>query len=137
VRWANEHTTWYRLVFITFRNAALDGRFDWYVDGQKIDPQVTYVGDTATDAYITSGDVYNKIREHFGHYETGAYLGGTASHDKITWLCSAMIGSKGRMYGSVGAKVMELAQIFHHAIHGTIGIRSQPQARRWPERSAG
>jgi len=120
VGWANEHIDLvHGLVFITFRNAALDGRFDYYVDGRKIEPKVTYVGDTDKDAYIASTDVYNKIKENFPHYEAGAYLGGTASHDKITWLSGAMIGSKGHMYGSVGPKVMELAQTFHHLLYGT------------------
>jgi pyruvate-formate lyase-activating enzyme len=120
VQWAVDNIDLvHGLVFITFRNAALDGRFDYYVDGKKIEPKVTYVADTDKDAYITSSDVYATIKEHFDFYEAGAYLGGTASHDKMTWLSGAMIGSKGHMYGSIGAKVMEFAQTFHHLLYGT------------------
>jgi len=35
-------------------------------------------------------------------------------HDSYKWLIAAMIGSKHKMYGSIGKKAMELSQIGHH-----------------------
>jgi hypothetical protein len=51
-------------------------------------------------------------------------MGGSQTHDKITWLVSAQLGSQHRMYGSVGAKVMEWFQTFHHLRYGTYVIYS-------------
>lgn len=125
VKWANKNIDRvHGLVMIGFRNAMMEGDFDYYAQGKKIDLQTSYVADSIDEAYLTSTDVYNKIKEHFPHYETSAYMGGSAAHDKMTWLVSAQLGSKGQMYGSVGKKVMELFQVFHHLQHGTYVIYS-------------
>ncbi|MBI5667116.1 MAG: radical SAM protein [Chloroflexi bacterium] len=125
VKWANRNIDRvHGLVLIGFRNAVMEGDFDYYAQGQKVDLQTSYVLDNDNESYLTSTDVYNKIKEHFPHYETSAYMGGSAAHDKITWLVSAQLGSKGQMYGSVGRKVMELFQVFHHLQHGTYVIYS-------------
>jgi hypothetical protein len=63
--------------------------------------------------------VYSIIKDHFPGYEPSGYLGGTVRHDSYKWLIGAMIGSKDRMYGSVGAKTMEMAQAGHHFFCGT------------------
>lgn len=125
VKWANKNIDRvHGLVLIGFRNAMLEGDFDYYAQGQKIDLQTSYVLDNQEESYLTSTDVYNKIKENFPHYETSAFMGGSAVHDKITWLVSAQLGSQGQMYGSVGKKVMELFQVFHHLQHGTYVIYS-------------
>lgn len=125
VQWANEHIDIvHGLVFITFRNATMDQAFDYYANGRQVSPQVTYVTETGTVADIASTDVYDKIKAHFDHYEASAYLGGTQTEGKITWLVSAQLGSKHKMYGSVGTKVMELLQVFHHMWYGTYLVYS-------------
>ncbi len=125
VEWANENVDIiHGLVFITYRCAGLDGSFDYYVEGKKIDPQVTYTAENTDDAYITSSDVHAKIKESFPHFNGAAYMGGSNTHDKITWLAGAQLGSKGKMYGSVGKKVMELAQLYHHLLFGTYLVYS-------------
>lgn len=43
----------------------------------------------------------------------------TARHDSFKWLAGAAIGSKHRIYGSIGKKAMELAQAGHHLFFGT------------------
>jgi pyruvate-formate lyase-activating enzyme len=125
IRWANRNIDKvHGLVLITFRNAALNGAYDYFVDGKKVDPQTSYFGESDSEAYLTSSDVYARIKESFDHYETAAYMGGTHAHDKITWLVSAQIGAKEKMYGSVGAKVMEVFQAFHHLRYGNYVIYS-------------
>jgi hypothetical protein len=125
IKWANQNIDRvHGLVLIGFRNAALEGDYDYFVGGKRINPQTSYVGDSTEESFLTSTDVYNKIKEHFPHYETSAYMGGSLAEDKITWLVSAQLGTKRKMYGSVGPKVMELFQTFHHLQHGTYVIYS-------------
>ena len=85
---------------------------------------MSYFGGDTEESYLTSTDIYNKIKEDFPHYETSAYMGGSQTDDKITWLVSAQLGTKHKMYGSSGTKVMELFQLIHHLQHGTYVIYS-------------
>ncbi|MFO7321516.1 MAG: radical SAM protein [Chloroflexota bacterium] len=125
VAWANKNIDRvHGLVFIGFRNAALEGDFDYYVAGKKITLQTSYAAENTSESYLTSADIYEKIKESFPHYETSAYMGGTQVHDKFTWLVSAQLGTRHKMYGSAGAKVMELFQMVHHLRHGTYVIYS-------------
>jgi molybdenum cofactor biosynthesis enzyme MoaA len=125
VAWANKNIDRvHGLVFIGFRNAAMEGNFDYFAGGQRINPQTTYIADSSEESYLTSADIYSKIKEHFPHYETSAYMGGSQTQDKITWLVSAQLGTRHKMYGSVGAKVMELFQTVHHLRHDTYVIYS-------------
>ncbi len=125
VSWANKNIDRvHGLVFIGFRTAALEGGYNYFAGGQAIDPQMSYFGDDTTELYLTSTDIYNKIKQDFPHYETSAYMGGSQTQDKITWLVSAQLGTKHKMYGSSGTKVMELFQTFHHLRYGTYVIYS-------------
>ncbi|MCC6613044.1 MAG: radical SAM protein [Anaerolineae bacterium] len=125
VSWANKNIDRvHGLVLIGFRNAVMEGDFDYYANGQKVDLRTSYVADSDAESYLTSADIYAKIKEYFPHYETSAYMGGSQVHDKLTWLVSAQLGAKGKMYGSAGKKVMELFQTIHHLQHGTYVIYS-------------
>ncbi|MFN8531631.1 MAG: radical SAM protein [Anaerolineae bacterium] len=125
VKWANKNIDRvHGLVMITFRNAGMEGTYDYFVGQRPIVPQTSYVTGTVPEAYLESTDVYAKLKEHFPHYEAAAYMGGSQTEDKITWLVSAQLGTKHKMYGSVGAKTMELFQMFHHLRYGTYVIYS-------------
>jgi hypothetical protein len=125
VKWANRNVDRvHGLVFIMFRNATLEGDYEFLVEGKPINPETSYVTESTTEKFLTSQDLYDKIQASFPHYETSAYMGGSHAHDKITWLVSAQLGTKHKMYGSVGAKVMELFQVVHHLQHGTYLIYS-------------
>ncbi len=125
VKWANKNIEKvHGLVFIGFRNTIMGGEYDFYVDGKPIDLKTSYVADSDDESYLTSSDIYTKIKETFDHYETSAYMAGTHNPDKMTWLVSAQLGTKHKMYGSSGAKVMELFQTVHHMRHGDYVIYS-------------
>ncbi len=125
VKWANANIDRvHGLVFIGFRNALMEGEYDYYANGQKVDLQTSYAADSNAESYLTSRDIYAEIKKNFPHYETSAYMGGSQVQDKLTWLVSAQIGAKGQMYGSIGSKVMELFQTFHHLRYGTYVIYS-------------
>ncbi len=120
VRWANKNIDRvHGLVMITFRNA-MESAYDYFAGGQRIVPDTSYVVDEEAppEAYLTSQDVCAKIQEHFPHYAPAAYMGGTQTEDKMTWLVGAQVGSQHKMYGSVGARMMELFQVYYHLKNG-------------------
>ena len=72
VKWANRNIDRvHGLVLIGFRNAVMEGDFDYYAQGNKVDLKTSYVADSDAESYLTSEDIYNKIREHFPHFTDG------------------------------------------------------------------
>lgn len=124
VRWGNQHIdTVSGLVFITFRAAGLEMGVDYFTpSGEAVEPRelgYAFEREVAEDAGITSEDVWRKLRETFPHYDASAYLNGTQRHDSIKWLIGAQVGlAGGRMLGSVGPRIMEAVQVWHHWFRG-------------------
>jgi pyruvate-formate lyase-activating enzyme len=116
VRWGQENIDKVQgLVFITYRTATTSdniaiGNTDQVVDMSKL----SYTSESFDDHFITSPEVHDLIQENFPEYESSGYLGGSIKHDSYKWLIGAVVGSKGRYFGSVGKKTMELAQTAHH-----------------------
>jgi hypothetical protein len=79
VDWAQKHIDKVHvMVFIAFRAAELDGRFDYYAGAEKVDmSKVPYIkpDDRRTD--ILSTEIYAAIKERFPEFDSAAYLGGT------------------------------------------------------------
>lgn len=124
VRWANKNPRKvHGLVFITFRAAPVDMGVEYVKpDGTPVDArELSYSGEQGIieDTGLTSEEVWRSIRTEFPHYDASAYLGGTANHESIKWLIGVQIGSKYGMYGAIGPRTMELAQIYHHWRQGT------------------
>jgi hypothetical protein len=108
------------LVFITYRILDTDTAVGIDTTGEQVDAsQLSYSTQSFDEEFVTSPDVYRLIKDSFPEYEPSGYLGGTARHDSFKWLAGAMIGSKNGIYGSIGAKTMELAQAGHHLFCGT------------------
>lgn len=108
------------LVFITYRTGVTDTSVATDSSGHEVDmSQLSYTTDHFDEDFVTSPEVYQIIKDNCPEYEASGYLGGTINHDSYKWLAGAVIGSKNRMYGSVGKKTMELAQTAHHIFTGT------------------
>ncbi len=103
------------MVFITYRTATIDDTvamdsFDHDVDISKL----SYTRDSFDEDFVTSPEVYALLREQFPEYDAACYLGGTVRHDSFKWLIGAQVGGRHRIYGSVGKRTMEVAQVGHH-----------------------
>ncbi|GAB4575974.1 MAG: hypothetical protein Kow0077_30140 [Anaerolineae bacterium] len=133
VRWATSHADLIQgVIFIAFRAAPQDGEFNYFVSGRQLEQvEVSYTSEDDSEIYITSADIYEKIKEANPYYETSAYLGGSQRHDSIKWLLNAQIAGKDEVYGSLGPKAMEAVQTLHHFFLGTyMGYTS---LRRFPK----
>lgn len=103
------------LVFITYRTATTSDNIATDNKDQLVDlGKLSYTRESFEDHFITAPEVHQIIRDNFPEYEASSYLGGSIRHDSYKWLIGAMVGSKHKMYGSVGKKTMELAQTAHH-----------------------
>lgn len=119
VEWGQKHIDIVNLlVFICFRGAALQN-FDFYVGNEPADmSQMVYLTSSTNQKDISSVDVVEVLKSRFPEFESAAYLNGTEKPDTFKWLLNFRIGSKEEIYGYVGPKFIELAQIFHHLRYG-------------------
>ena len=107
------------LVFITYRTATTEDQFATDQKDQQVDlSKLSYTRDSFHQHFITAPEVHQIIQENFPEYEASGYLGGSIRHDSYKWLIGALVGNAHRMYGSVGKKTMEFAQIGHHLHNG-------------------
>jgi hypothetical protein len=108
------------LAFITYRILDTEENIALDTSGEQIDPdRLSYASEHLDEALVTSTEVSQTIKDSFGEYEPGAYLGGTVRHDSFKWLTTLVMGSRHGWYGSVGKQTMEVIQVGHHLFRGT------------------
>lgn len=120
VHWAQENIDKVQgLVFITYRTATTDDNIGVTTNDQEVDlSRLSYSRESFHEHFVTAPEVHQMIQENFPEYEASGYLGGSIRHDSYKWLIGAMVGTRNKMYGSVGKKTMEFAQIGHHLKQG-------------------
>jgi hypothetical protein len=107
------------VVFIAFRTTSEDGRFDYYAGDKKIESrELVYYGGRPERTDITSREVAAVIQKRFPGYQPAAYLNGTEKADSLKWLMALVVNDGEEIIGSVGPKLIELMQVFHHLRHG-------------------
>jgi hypothetical protein len=108
------------VVFITYRTGTTETSVAHDLAGQKVDMgQLSYTTEQFDEKFVTSPEVYQLIKENCAEYDASGYLGGTILHTSFKWLMGAVVGSKKKIYGSIGKKTMEIAQAGHHFFTGT------------------
>ncbi len=125
LRWTIRHKEIVQAAtFITYRGASIQD--DYTVGGEKLKLERDTLGyatdDSPEDIGISSGDVYNLIRQHFPEYDAAAYLGGTQTHTAIKWLVGSLVASKTELLGHIGPRALEAAEVGHHMLNGTYMI---------------
>jgi len=132
VAWAQKHIDIVHvMVFIAFRSAAMDGRFQYYAGGEKVDLEgLPYIKSSERPVETTSNDLYEKIQQRWPDFDSAAYLNGTHKPDSFKWLLSGRIGTAKRIYGYVGPKFMEVAQMFYHLKHDRYLAYTDPKVHR-------
>jgi hypothetical protein len=133
VAWAQKHIDIVHvMVFICYRAAVLEGDYDYYVGGERLDMSpLAYaypLPQHRTD--IRAPEVVAKIRERFPDFAPCAYLNGTESPDSFKWLLSVRMGTKHRIHGYHGPKMAELTQSLHHWRTGRYLAYAHPRIMR-------
>lgn len=129
VEWAAQHIDIVQvMVFILYRAAVPNLPFDWYVGGKKIDMSpLVYSTVEQRKIDLKAQDVIAVIRERFPDFTPCAYLNGTEQPDAFKWLLTGRVGSRGRIYGYVGPKFMEIMQAGHHLLKGRYLAYAEPK----------
>jgi hypothetical protein len=117
------------MVFICFREATMGGDFDYYAGAEKVDMSPLMYGDPLPDEHadISAHTVVAKIRERFPDFAPAAYLNGTEKPDSFKWLLSGRLGTRDKVYGYIGPKMIEMAQAFYHMATGRYLAYASPK----------
>lgn len=119
VAWAQEHIDIVHvMVFICYREPADPKRFDYYAGARKVDVTALTYEDTGQRVDISAHDVVAKIRERWPDFAPAAYLNGTEKPDSFKWLLTVRVGTRKRIYGYLGHKMVEMAQVWNHLTTG-------------------
>lgn len=124
LKWAERHIDLvHAMIFIVFRafwEAKPKGRLEYFAKGKKVEiaTDLVYDNDKNIRTDITSRETVQEIRKEYPDFEPCGYLCGTEEPDALKWLFTLRFGTKNKIYGYVGPKFMELAQVLHHFFYG-------------------
>ncbi len=131
VKWAEQHIDLVQvMVFILYR-AVNNNRVDFYLGSQKIDmSQLVYNEDETTRTDIQAPEIVELIRTKYPDFEPCAYLNGSEKVDSFKWLLTGRLGVRGKIYGYMGKKAMEIVQAGHHLLFDRYLAYSSPKMTR-------
>ncbi len=120
VAWGQEHIDIvHTLVFIAYRAVPVVEGYDYLVGGQKVDAGRLAFYSQPVRRDLLSTDIVDEIRKVYPDFMPSAYLNGTERPDHFKWLLTMRVGTKQRIYGYLGPKLIELAQTLHHLARGS------------------
>jgi MoaA/NifB/PqqE/SkfB family radical SAM enzyme len=126
IRWAKDNILLINgISLIIYRGLPVMPGVTYHARGKKVDMELGKLGYTVDQKEyesinVKAQDVYGVIKEQFPDYEAMGYLGGTADHTSFKWLWgSLLVNTKGKTFGALGRKTLELAQSVYHFLHGT------------------
>src|SRR5690606_8170142 len=76
---------------------------------------------------IKAEEIVELIRKEYPDFDPCAYLNGSEKPDSFKWLLTGRLGRRGKIYGYMGSKTMELIQTFHHLLFDKYLAYSAPK----------
>jgi len=109
----------HHISLVAFRSIPLTEEIEYMVNRRKIDAS-SFQHSTSDFEKISlsTNKMFEILEDHFSDYQPCAYLSGTAAPMTYKFLITINVGSKGKMYGILGSKTVELVQIFYHLFKG-------------------
>jgi organic radical activating enzyme len=107
------------LSLIAFRGLPLEKGKKYKVNNRTIDTNL--LQDCSADPEeisITTDEMFRILENHFPGQHACAYLSGTTAQETYKFLIILNIGSREKIYGGLGARTVELVQVFHHLFKG-------------------
>ncbi|MBP6978614.1 MAG: radical SAM protein [Bacteroidales bacterium] len=100
--------------FIAYRALPSDERLLFFADGRQIKAPLLFSETDNNNISITSEEMFGKISSKFPELRPCAYLNGSTKYETNKYLVAVNVGSKNMHYGIMGAKMIELTQVFFH-----------------------
>jgi organic radical activating enzyme len=105
----------HHISLVAFRSLPLTGEVEYMVNTRKIDPSIfQHSSSDKAKISLTTEEMFEILENHFSSWKPCAYLNGTAFPETYKFLVTLNVGSKSKHYGVLGAKTVELTQIFFH-----------------------
>ncbi len=118
------------MVFILYR-AVNNTKVDFYLGPEKIDmSELVYNEEVEERTDIQADEIVELLRTKYPDLDPCAYLNGSEKPDSFKWLLTGRIGAKGKTYGYMGKKAMEIIQAGHHMINDRYLAYSEPKMTR-------
>ncbi len=116
VEWAHKHIDIVNtMVFILFRYITPSLPFDFYAGDKKIQwDDILYHSEDEIPTDLMAPDVVNEIRKKYPDFAPAAYLNGTERADHYKWLLTERLGTKDKVFGYAGKKLLEMTESFYH-----------------------
>jgi organic radical activating enzyme len=131
VKWAQEHIDIVHvMVFILYR-AVNNEKIDFYLGPKKINMgELVYNEDPPTRTDINAQEIVDLIRTENSEFDPCAYLSGSEKPDSFKWLLSGRLGTKKKIFGYMGRKGIEAAQMFNHLLYDKYLAYAKPKDTR-------
>lgn len=114
------------MVFILYR-AVNNEKVDFYLGPEKIEmEQLVYNEETSERTDINAREIVELLRTEYPDFDPCAYLNGSEKVDSFKWLLTGRVGRKGKIYGYMGKKSMEVVQTVHHLLFDKYLAYSKP-----------
>jgi pyruvate-formate lyase-activating enzyme len=105
--------------FIAFRTLPVSDDIEYFVDGKKIDLRgISYIPTEPNKIGITTEEMFERIKDRHIDFEPASYLNGSSNVETFKYLINVYVGSKKMVYGVLGARTVELVQVFYHFFKG-------------------
>ncbi|MGB9696452.1 MAG: radical SAM protein [Ignavibacteria bacterium] len=115
------------MVFIIYRAVENDD-MDYYAGLQKINVSELVYNEKDTQRIdIKAEEIYEIIKFTYQDFDCCAYLNGSEKPDSFKWFLGGRLGTKGKIYGYLGSKTMEIIQVLHHMFFNTYLGYSRPK----------
>jgi organic radical activating enzyme len=107
------------LSLIAFRGFLLRKGMKYMVDNKTVDTSLLQNwSDNPEEISITTDEMFRILENHFPEQHPCAYLSGTTAQETYKFLIILNVGSRDKIYGGLGARTIELVQVFHHLFKG-------------------
>ena len=103
------------LSLITYRGIILKDGMKYMVNNQEVDPSILQNSSANLEEInITTDEMFGILENHFPVQHPCAYLNGTTAIETYKFLVILNVGTNAKIYGVLGARTVELVQVFHH-----------------------
>ncbi len=115
------------MVFILYR-AVNNNLMDFYIGPKKINmDDLVYNEEVEERTDIKADEIVELLRTVDPEFDPCAYLNGSEKPDSFKWLLTGRLGTKGKVYGYMGKKAMEIIQAGHHMLFDRYLAYSEPK----------